>query len=77
MKMFVVAVALMAATSSLRAQFVTADKGLGSDSLVFDAISAKTWLNLDITEGISFDEALTRWMSSRCMPASERPGLPI
>jgi len=41
------------------AQFITSDGAFGSDSLVRDTISGTTWLNLDVTMGMSLNAVTT------------------
>jgi len=41
------------------AQFLTSDGVFGSDSLVTDTISGTTWLNLDVTMGLSLSAVRT------------------
>jgi len=49
----VLAATLIAGPAS--AQFITSDGAFGADSLVTDTISGTTWLNLDVTMGMSLD----------------------
>ena len=45
--------------ASANAQFVTSDSAaFGEDSLVTDILSGQTWLNLNVTQGMSFNNVL-------------------
>lgn len=58
MKRLAAAIAFATATLSAHAQFVTSDGAFGAGSLVTDTVSGVTWLNLNETLGLSFNQVV-------------------
>jgi len=65
------------ATPHAAAQFVTSDSAaFGEDSLVTDTTSGQTWLNLNVTQGRSFNDVLAALDSDPNLSAFRLPSAP-
>lgn len=65
------------ATPHAAAQFITSDSAaFGEDSLVTDTVSGQTWLNLNVTQGRSFNDVLAALDSDPNLSAFRLPDAP-